>query len=498
MDRVLSFFKTVFKELNQFCGFFSLNREGHLQTPLILLAIAGISCLMDPAEILASQTNEIGIVTVNNLNMRPEPGTTLAPLRTLKKGTKVKILDRSNGWIKIEYEGLVGYISDKKRYVRIIKQYNINEDGKGALNGEIEDLKKEAESISKKIEQHESEVLAFSEKEAAIINDLNEIDINLNKATKRVAAIKLELASLKKRIRKAEAASKELIKRIKTGEIYASKRLAALYKLSWLGSMSYLASAESMVELFQRRAALNQILAYDENILKDLGNNKDRLQKLLHRLNAQKKEKLDLEANFNKQIRILSREEKKRSKLLVKIQKEKSLEMALIESLKEAANSLDHTIRSLGMAPSQPKQVNKKLLKNFVAHKGLLNMPVQGKIVTNFGSYKIKKFNITSFRNGIDIRADRGEPVRAVCTGKILYSDWFKGYGNMVIIDHGDNYYSVYAHTEEIFRTKGDTVDTGEVIATVGDTGSIIGPGLYFEVRHHGRPMNPLRWIKKG
>ena len=68
----------------------------------------------------------------------------------------------------------------------------------------------------------------------------------------------------------------------------------------------------------------------------------------------------------------------------------------------------------------------------------------------------------------------------------------------MVIIDHGNNYYTIYAHLEEIFKSKGDAVDTREVIATVGDTGSMEGAKLYFEVRHHGKPENPLGWLKKG
>jgi septal ring factor EnvC (AmiA/AmiB activator) len=68
----------------------------------------------------------------------------------------------------------------------------------------------------------------------------------------------------------------------------------------------------------------------------------------------------------------------------------------------------------------------------------------------------------------------------------------------MIIIDHGKSYYTVYAHLEEAFKSKGDAVDAGEVIATLGDTGSITGAKLYFEVRHHGNPMNPLNWLKKG
>jgi septal ring factor EnvC (AmiA/AmiB activator) len=100
-----------------------------------------------------------------------------------------------------------------------------------------------------------------------------------------------------------------------------------------------------------------------------------------------------------------------------------------------------------------------------------------------------------NFRSGIEIQAERGEPIRSVRDGRILFASWFKGYGNMIIIDHGKNYCTVYAHAEELFKQKGDTVLAQEVIATVGDTGSTPGPGLYFEVRHHGKPMNPITWI---
>jgi septal ring factor EnvC (AmiA/AmiB activator) len=103
-----------------------------------------------------------------------------------------------------------------------------------------------------------------------------------------------------------------------------------------------------------------------------------------------------------------------------------------------------------------------------------------------------------NFRSGIDIQAERGEPIRSISAGLTIYANWFKGFGNMIIIDHGDHYYTVYAHLEEVFKVKGDRVEKGEVIATVGDSGSLMGPALHFEVRHHGKPVDPLKWIRKG
>jgi septal ring factor EnvC (AmiA/AmiB activator) len=105
---------------------------------------------------------------------------------------------------------------------------------------------------------------------------------------------------------------------------------------------------------------------------------------------------------------------------------------------------------------------------------------------------------VQNFQKGIDIKAGKGQPVRAVRMGKVIFSGWFKGYGNMMIIDHGDHYHTLYAHAEELFKAKGEYVEAGEVIATVGDTGSMKGPGLHFEIRHHGKAVNPMKWIKKG
>jgi septal ring factor EnvC (AmiA/AmiB activator) len=129
--------------------------------------------------------------------------------------------------------------------------------------------------------------------------------------------------------------------------------------------------------------------------------------------------------------------------------------------------------------------------------KGLLNLPVSGKIISSYGHYRNADFNVMNFRSGVLIQADRGEPIHAVANGTTLFADWFKGYGNMLIIDHGDHYYTVYAHLEALFKARGESVDADEVIATVGDTATLAGPGLHFEVRHHGKPMDPLPWLRK-
>ena len=365
----------------------------------------------------------------------------------------------------------------------------------GLEEKEIDRLKKKAEVVEKKIGKSQAEVLKYSRKESTIIHSVNKIDFSLNKARRQFSANKSKLSTLEKNISKTTNEYKKLIKKIESTEDYAAKRLVALYKINQMGQLHLLVTADSMHELFRRKMALERILENDEEIRKAFIEDKVRLKKVLNRLNQQQMKKVSLEASINKQIGIMSQKRKNRKKLLKEIRSKKSYELAALDSYKKTSKALDQTIESLSMQLKQGNQDNKS---SFPAFKGLLKMPVRGNIVRFFGTYKNDKFNVTNFSSGIDIRAKRGEPVAAVSDGKIIYSSWFKGYGNMIIIDHGSSYYTLYAHLEEVFRAKGAEIETGEVIATVGDTGSLTGPNLHFEVRHHGKPVDPLKWLEAG
>ena len=475
---MLSFFKTIFK--------------------ITLFAASGIIFVLLPPDIFGAESHEVGIVTANKLNVRPAPTIMNSPLELIEKGEKVRILEHLNGWLKISHQGRVGYIRNLKQYVRVISIVPTGKEKKNKDNdGDVKRFRKEVEDINREIERGRHRVLTFTREESAIVNRLNDIDLALNQARKQVSALRFELAALRDKTIETTRASDNLKKKIEADEDYIFKRLAALYKMNWLGSIYVLASAQSMYELFKRKKSMEIILAYDEKIRQNLLDNKAKLQKIIDKLNSQKMEKRSLEAGLKKQIAVMSDERVKRSSILAGIRNKRSLELALLESLNQAAANLNRAVKSLNIETGPLKQKKNISAKSFSLLKGLLNMPVKGKIVIPFGPHKNTKLNVVNFQSGIEIKADRGEPIRAVFDGKILYADWFKGYGNMIIIDHGENYYTVYAHAEELFASKGDTIDMGDVVATVGDSGSMIGPSLHFEVRHHGKPMDPVKWIKK-
>lgn len=126
--------------------------------------------------------------------------------------------------------------------------------------------------------------------------------------------------------------------------------------------------------------------------------------------------------------------------------------------------------------------------------KGKLPWPTQGKIIKQFGSARAT--NKVRWQ-GLMIASDEGAPVHAVHHGRVVFADYLRGHGLLLIIDHGDSFLSLYAHNQMLYKEIGDWVSAGEEIATVGQSGGQDQAGLYFELRHQGKPTNPNSWLKK-
>ena len=468
----------------------------------VSIACAVVFVILSAGMIPAAQAARTAIVQVNRLNLRAKPDTRGRSIAVLTKNTRVAVLKRQGKWLKVKYKTKTGYLRNSKRYVKVVsekKRFTKTEQ-------EITKARVKARTLEQKIKSSEAAVVSYTKAESEVARSLDRIGMSLDRARKRVAAARVELSRLDRELAENQRSLDKLKKQIAVAEAYASDRLVALYKLNWLGRINILASAGSMGEVLQRERALSRILEQDEKNLDRLENNYDRLEALQEEQRKRKADKQSFEKEYRLRAGQMVAEKNRRAAVLSDIRSKKSLALAALEVFKEDTRNLDITIRQLGQAvvlekksaAKQNKTFSRALPGSFTARKGLLKLPVKGNIRNSFGTYRNEKFNTKNFRSGIDISADRGEPVYSVFPGKVLYSSWFKGYGNMLIIDHGGHYYTVYAHVEEIFKKKGEIVEDNEVIATVGDTGSMTGPGLYFEVRYHGKPLDPAKWIKKG
>ena len=481
-----------------------IDRNHHRRTGIAILFIAislMLLCRNQPA--WGDENREIGIITAERVEVQSEPGKHGFLQKRLKKGTRIKIIKHLQGWLQILHAGEVGFIREDLSLVKIIQERSLKAHAeiktKAQTNEkQIDALQQQAQEIDRKIETGKAKLQAYTQKEIDVINRLNDLNYKLHQSRKQLAAKKSEITKLEKAIAATTASSSELKKQIQTNEHFMAQRLVALYKLNQIGQIQILASADSVNELIQRKKALERILAHDAALRKNLEEDRHKFNTLLSRLSDQKAEIDKLAKTYEQQLEQISSDQSERKRMLAQIRNQKTLELAAIESLKNSAKDLDEKIRSIRKPPHISSDSGNRDEMAISAFKGLLIMPVKGKITFLFGPYKNPEFNVTNFRSGIGIKVKKGNPVRAVFKGTVVFSDWFKGYGNMIIIDHGNNYHTVYAHLEEVFKTTGDLVETGEVIATAGNTGLVSETTLHFEIRHHGKPLDPLHWLKHG
>ncbi|HKK06553.1 MAG TPA: peptidoglycan DD-metalloendopeptidase family protein [Gammaproteobacteria bacterium] len=201
-------------------------------------------------------------------------------------------------------------------------------------------------------------------------------------------------------------------------------------------------------------------------------------QKLQALQDKRRRDKRELEASYHQ-----------REAVVVKLNAQihsKSGQLSRMEANEKALKQLLDALRDvLADIPAEPGN-----RKPFPDLKGKLTWPVRGRVEDLFGHRQLAQLKW----NGVVIRAPQGRKVRAISHGRVAFADWLRGYGLLIIIDHGHGYMSLYGHNQSLYKETGDWVEPGEVIATVGASGGQARAGLYFEIRHNGRPVDPARW----
>ena len=189
----------------------------------------------------------------------------------------------------------------------------------------------------------------------------------------------------------------------------------------------------------------------------------------------------------------LSRAERNSLNLITQIEENKETHQSAIEELNMRAQELQNLIKELINA-----QVNLPFTPiPLMDVKGRLDWPVDGLLISRFGLQTHPRFKTVTKNNGVEISPRSTNMVKAVHPAVVAYSDYFQGYGNLLILDHGLKYYTLYGHLSDFLVNKGDVVRTGQPIAVVGDLGSLKGESLYFEIRFQTQPLNPLQWLKR-
>jgi murein hydrolase activator len=323
----------------------------------------------------------------------------------------------------------------------------------------------------------------------------------LRESERAISNANRTLASLQQESRQLQAESARLAQRHKVLEqslaerqVAAERVIAARQALVAPDVLRAALSGDDPVDFGRRlvyvgyvsRAAASVLASYRANLEALVG---------LEREAQVKRERLRAveQASRADRQRIV-REREARRKVLARTSGEIRKQRRQIDTLRADETRLSRLIEGLGRVLARVEAVPEKSSQGqaFSGLRGKLRLPVRGELTGRFGAPRGAS-GIEA--KGVFIRARAGEPVRAVARGQVVYADWMRGFGNLLIVDHGENYLSVYANNESLLKTVGDPVTTGDVLATTGASGGNEETGLYFELRHLGRAFDPLRWV---
>ena len=361
------------------------------------------------------------------------------------------------------------------------------------------------QQTQKQLKEERERAAAARARETSILADLEEIE-------RRLSAKQRDVARLETRIRKAQSdvvmyrGEISKLERQRAGQVNAlAGRLRVMYRVhSQGGALPVILSGEDPVTRAVAVRHLASLAALDARLIQEYRVTSDRLADRKGKEEAQQQELAGLHEDAKREQAEVDREVAKRRVILAKVRDERAYHERMVGELTEASHRLEAFIRELQAKQRRlakippPKGGIEPPSVGFGALRGRLPWPTEGKIVTGFGAQVHPRFGTRTFRNGVDIEAAVGREVLAVHGGHVIYTGWFKGYGNLIIVDHGNEYYTLYAHIAEIEAKEGEDVRQGQRIGTVGDTGSLAGPRLYFEVRYQGKPQDPEQWLRQG
>ena len=278
-----------------------------------------------------------------------------------------------------------------------------------------------------------------------------------------------------------------LQKKVAAEQTQLKKTLRNLYKMSGETYVAILFSQESAVSLDRSMKFFKIISEKDFALIKLYEKNIANLRTKKSNLNTQVKKLMSIEGDIKKQESLLVIEHSQKSKIVSEIENRKLVNVETIKKLRTQAQEKKLTRFDAALSD---------LLKTaFYENKGMLPAPIAGTITQDFGLMKHEEFPVEFSHKGWRYSSTKDASVSAVYDGRVSYKGNIEGYGETIIIDHGDHYYSVYAHLSQVKVKQDELVKKSQIMATAGSTSSANSVGIYFEIRHFSEPENPKNWI---
>jgi len=349
---------------------------------------------------------------------------------------------------------------------------------------ELERIERELRSVKKKASETER-------KERSVLGELDRMDRTLAEKRRSLRRAQTALDKVSAAMSETESDIDLTTKRLASKRSDLSERLRAMYITQKAGGNWAVLLSGGSGSLLKRYKYLSVMSERDKRLIDGYSGSLSDLITKKQRLEDQKSRYERLKRLRDDEARRVQSDELDKKRMLTSIRNRKSSYISMQKELEESGARMKELIRRLEEA-SRSKPVPGDI-------PGLsdgLEWPVKGRVISRFGKQKHPEYDTYIFKKGIEVRAALGSDIRAVEAAEVVFADWFKGLGLVAILKHGGDYYSVYAHLADIRVKLGDRVARGQVIATLGDTGTSSGPSLYFEIRKGSEALDPLKLLR--
>jgi septal ring factor EnvC (AmiA/AmiB activator) len=349
----------------------------------------------------------------------------------------------------------------------------------------------EYNKVQKEIKVHKKKLEKVKKREDSILTDLESINKQLNIKEAELRKYKKRLKNTESKISRIESDILSNKGNIERRREWIKKKLRAMYKYGHNPEIAMLFLSADDISQLMRSGKFLQYVALSENkVLNTYKENLENLQNRERQLMILKEEMVKNRKKVSDEETSLAESRSNKKMLLASVKKEKSSYTKMLNELKDTSRRLLEIIR-------ESEKTDTFSATGFSKLKGRLSWPLEGKVAIPYGSQKDPNFNTPIFRSGAYIRSNSDSLAKAVYNGKVVFAEWFKGYGQLIIINHGEGYHTLYGSLSEIFTKVGDIIKANEIIGRIGNSGVLNAPGLYFEVRYKGKPLDPLQWLQK-
>jgi septal ring factor EnvC (AmiA/AmiB activator) len=358
----------------------------------------------------------------------------------------------------------------------------------------VADRQSDLDALRGAIEAARERVAVYEREQRGLLEAIEALDLAAELLDRDVAAAHGAAERARRERGRVEAEAGDLEVRLAATRRAMRARSVALYRAGELGSLRVLFSADGLPDFLSRVSDLRRLLDRDADLLERSRAQAAALEKARAEAAAAAVRLGEAEAHLTARQAELDAERGRKRAVVMRLHADRAGQRAALVELERAARALEETLAGFEAGAAGPELPAPDA--GFARLRHQLPAPVDAPITRGFGREIDPEFKTETFHAGVVFAAPAGAPVAAVAPGRVRYAGWFRGFGRIAILDHGEGWFSVSGHLDELAVAAGDAVGAGHRIGTVGETGSLAGPRLYFEIRHRGEAVDPADWLR--